>query len=91
MTAGFALLKKAFRVVANQGRLFHEQSLFKVTFILLFAAGLFTGLLFLFLHGFDFLNTLGGVGLIVINHLFSLFFFSLASSCSSSCGRRARL
>lgn len=65
------------RVARNVRRLLREQSLFKVVFILLFAGGLLLGLWAMFVEGFQFLDSLGGVGLMLIGRLFSLFFFGL--------------
>lgn len=71
------LVKKDMRVAMNLRRLAQEQSVFKVLFILLFAGGLLLGLWALFLQGFRFLDMLGGVGLMLVSRLFSLFFLGL--------------
>jgi len=55
-----------------------EQSVFKVVFILMFAGGMLAGLGYLFLEGFRFLSALGGIGVMLIRHLFALFFFGLS-------------
>ena len=77
MTGVAALLKKDLRVTLNLRRVLREQSSFKVVFILLFASGMLFGLWALFLEGFWFLDSLGGVGLMLISRLFALFFLGL--------------
>ena len=57
------LLHKDWRCLVNLRHLMRDQSLFKVAFILFFAAGMLLGLFGLFLEGFWFLDTLGGIGL----------------------------
>jgi ABC-2 type transport system permease protein len=71
------LYKKDWRVTRNIERILQRESRFKVLFILLFGSGLWLGLFLLFLRGFTFLDTLGGVGFMVTRHLFAFFFFSL--------------
>ncbi|HBA85781.1 MAG TPA: hypothetical protein DCZ95_16990 [Verrucomicrobia bacterium] len=78
MNGLITLLRYRWRAAAHIGELLREQSLFKVGFIALFALGMIAGLWGLFLHGFTFLDKLGGVGLIVIPRLFSLFFLGLS-------------
>lgn len=77
MHALMALLRKDGRVLRNLRQTAREQSVFKVVFILMFAAGLLAGLGYLFLEGFRFLSALGGIGVMLIRHLFALFFFGL--------------
>lgn len=77
MHALAALLRKDQRVLRNLRTLAREQSVFKVVFILMFAGGLLAGLWYLFLDGFRFLSALGGIGVMLIHHLFALFFFGL--------------
>ena len=77
MHALSALLRKDQRVLRNLRRQLREQSAFKVAFILLFAGGMLAGLWYLFLDGFRFLSALGGIGVMLIHHLFALFFFGL--------------
>lgn len=72
-----ALLRKDQHILRNLRRQAREQSVFKVVFILMFAGGLLAGLWYLFLDGFRFLSALGGIGVILIHHLFALFFFGL--------------
>ncbi|MFH0954340.1 MAG: hypothetical protein V1873_08430 [Verrucomicrobiota bacterium] len=71
------LLKKDLRSFANLLRLVREESLFKIGFILMFAAALLLGLWALFLEGFQFLDSLGGIGLMLVYRLFALFFFGV--------------
>ncbi|MBU1694510.1 MAG: hypothetical protein KJ726_11220 [Verrucomicrobia bacterium] len=71
------LLAKDWRVAHNLRRLWAGQSRFKMAFIAVFAVGLLAGLWVLFLHGFRFLESLGGLGLMMVYRLFYLFFFGL--------------
>lgn len=71
------LLGKDGRAARHAGRLWAEQSRFKLVFIFLFAFGLLGGLWGLFLNGFRFLESLGGIGLMLVYRLFYLFFFGL--------------
>ena len=71
------LLKYHLRAAANLRRIVLRQSRFKVGFILLFAVAMLAGLWSLFLEGFRFLDSLGGVGLMLISRLFILFFFGM--------------
>lgn len=76
--AGLAsLLRRQAFHIRNTRRILQEQSLFKVVFVLVFAVILEYGLFRLFLSGFVFLNQMGGVGMMIINRLFSLFFLAL--------------
>lgn len=77
MHALAVLLRKDGRVLRNLRQTAREQSVFKVIFILMFAGGMFAGLGYLFLEGFRFLSALGGIGVMLIRHLFALFFFGL--------------
>ena len=72
-----ALLKKDMRSMRNLGRIVREHSSFKIAFILLFAAFMLVGLWMLFAEGFWFLDTLGGIGLMLVSRLFALFFLAL--------------
>jgi ABC-2 type transport system permease protein len=75
---GFAaLLIKDLHALCNIRKTVKQHSSFKVLVIILFAVGFTAGLFVLFVDAFRFLESLGGVGLIVINRLFSLFFFGL--------------
>jgi len=61
----------------NTGRIFREQSRFKVMFIAAFAIVLEGGLAALFYDGFRFLSELGGAGTVILNRLFALFFLAV--------------
>lgn len=54
-----------------------EQSYFKLAFSAVFIVGCMGGLFLLFYGGFRFLDEIGGIGLLVIQRLFALFFFGL--------------
>jgi ABC-2 type transport system permease protein len=77
MHALMSLLRKDGRVLRNLRQAARAQSVFKIVFILIFAAGLLAGLGVMFLEGFRFLGALGGIGVMLIRHLFALFFFGL--------------
>ena len=70
-----ALALKSRCQFANTSRILHEQSRFKVWFVTFFALLCEIGILFVFLDAFRFLNTMGGVGIMIIDRLFALFFF----------------
>ncbi len=72
-----ALFKRYRFHTANTRQILQRQSLLKLAFILAFAWGLEYGMYRLFLEGFEFLNELGGIGLMIIDRLFALFFFGL--------------
>ena len=72
-----ALLKKDLRATRNLGRVAREQSSFKIGFIFVFASSILLGLWMLFAEGFRFLDSLGGLGLMLISRLFALFFLGL--------------
>ena len=72
-----ALLKKDLQATRNLGRIVQEQSSFKVGFILVFAASILVGLWMLFVEGFLFLDSLGGIGLMLVSRLFAVFFLAL--------------
>lgn len=78
MSKLLVLLKKDGRALVNTGRVLRRQSRFKTVFIALFGAGMLLGLFALFLEGFEFLASLGGVGFLVTRRLFSLFFLGLS-------------
>jgi ABC-2 type transport system permease protein len=71
-------LRKDMAVLSNVFRAGRQQSRFKQIFITCFALGLLAGLWRMFLYGFRFISALGGMGTLLIQRLFSLFFFSLA-------------
>ena len=72
------LLKKDLRATRNLGRMAQEQSSFKIGFIFVFVSSTLLGLWMLFAEGFQFLDSLGGLGLMLISRLFALFFLGLA-------------
>lgn len=74
-----SLLRKDRKVMRNLWRVVRRESLFKVGFVLLFAACLLCGLFALFFDGFRFLAAFGGVGFMVTRRLFSLFFLGLGA------------
>ncbi|MCK5849407.1 MAG: hypothetical protein KAH23_00725 [Kiritimatiellae bacterium] len=77
MSAGSALIKKTRWRILNIGRVLRAQSLFKVLFIIVFALAFEAGLWLLFLDGFKFLDQLGGIGLLIIGKMFSVFFLGM--------------
>ena len=70
-------LKNDLRMLFNLRFIARKQSIFKAVVIGVFAAAMLTGLFFLFLDAFRFLSSLGGIGVLLIQHLFGLFFFGL--------------
>ena len=76
MSAGSALWRRTRYHCRGVGRTLRAQSGFKVAFILIFALSMEAGLWALFLEGFKFLDSLGGVGTVIINRVFSLFYLS---------------
>lgn len=79
MTALTAIWMKDYFVLRNLQRLWQRESLFKASFILLFASGLMFGFFAIFLSGFRFLSDLGGGGLMITHRLFALFFLGLGA------------
>ena len=79
MSAVSALLKKTSCHAVNVQRVLRAQSSFKVFFILVFAILFEGGLWLTFLEGFRFLDHLGGVGIMIVGRLFSLFFLGMAA------------
>ncbi len=71
------LLNKDWHIIVNLKRLAQEQSKFKIIFIMSFALSLLAGLWLLFLNGFQFLNSMGGIGVVIIHNLFAILFFGL--------------
>jgi len=76
-TGSGALLAKTLFELRNAWRTRQRHSALKLAFIGAFMLGFTSGLWALFVDGFRFLDTLGGVGLLVVNRLFALFFFAL--------------
>lgn len=79
MSAISALMKKTTCHAVNVQRVLRAQSAFKVFFVLAFAILFEGGLWLLFLDGFRFLDHLGGVGLMIVGRLFSLFFLGMGA------------
>lgn len=77
MSAISSLFRKTRCHLINVQRIIRAQSSFKMVFVLCFATALEAGLWLLFLDGFRFLEDLGGVGVIIIGRLFSLFFLGM--------------
>ncbi len=84
MNALSAILTKDLHALRNLGRLMRRESLFKVSFILLFAAGMIGGFFLLFLDGFRFLANLGPGSTLITRRLFALFYFSLGGMLITS-------
>ena len=72
-----ALFRKDWRGALNLRRMAREQSRFKVLFVATFGLGLLAGLWALFYSGFHALGALGGIGALIIRHLFALFYFAI--------------
>lgn len=71
------LLKKDLRALRNLRVLAREQSVFKGIVITVFAVGILEGMFLMFLDALRFLGSLGGIGVMIIQHLFGFFFFGL--------------
>jgi len=72
-----AIWMKDFFVLRNLRRMLQRESVFKVTFILLFATGMMGGFFAMFVSGFRFLSEMGGGGFMITHRLFALFFLGL--------------
>ena len=77
MAALSSLCRKAIYRNRNLRRILAAQSAFKVFFVLCFAFACEAGMCLLFAEGFRFLDGLGGVGLMIVGRLFSLFFLGM--------------
>jgi len=77
MTPLTAIWMKDFFALRNLRHLLQRESVFKVTFILLFATGMMGGFFAMFLSGFRFLSEMGGGGFMITHRLFALFFLGL--------------
>lgn len=77
MSSLLIFLKNDWRMLCNLRHEAREQSIFKAVVIGVFAAAILAGLFFLFLDAFRFLSSLGGIGVLIIQHLFGLFFLGL--------------
>lgn len=84
MTPLPAIFAKDWHALRNLGRLMRRESMFKVTFILLFAAGMVGGFFVLFLDGFRFLANLGPGSVLITRRLFALFYGSLGAMLVTS-------
>lgn len=84
MSATAALLFKSRRHAANVSIVLRCQSTFKVYFITVFALACEAGLWLLFRDAFRFLDTLGGVGIMILDRLFSVFFFGMGLMLATS-------
>ena len=84
MTPLLAIFIKNVHSLRNVGRLMRRESLFKVTFILLFATGMVGGFFSLFWHGFQFLAGLGPGSVLITRRLFALFYASLGGMLITS-------
>ncbi|MEI6563747.1 MAG: hypothetical protein WCO42_05500 [bacterium] len=79
MTPLTAIWIKDFCALRNLRRILKRESVFKVTFILLFATGMMVGFFLMFLSGFRFLADMGGGGFMISRRLFALFFLGLGA------------
>jgi len=84
MTPLAAIWLKNLKSLKNLRRILRNESVFKLTFILVFAVGLMGGFFLMFVDGFHFLATLGGASFMITRRLFSLFFFGLGAMLVSS-------
>ncbi len=78
MGAGLALTRRFARESLNALRAATQQSKLKNSVVIGFVIGFEGGLYALFLAGFRFLNQLGGAGMAIVPHLFSVYFLGLA-------------
>lgn len=84
MTPLLAILAKDTRSLRNLGRLMRRESLFKVSFILLFATGMVGGFFIMFWDGLRFLSNLGPGSTLITRRLFALFYASLGGMLVTS-------
>lgn len=77
MTLFCSMLLKEVYYLKNTFKMFKKESYFKVAFIFVFAVIFETGLFILFYRGLQFISFLGGSRLLIIQHLFSLFFLAI--------------
>lgn len=61
----------------NIKRVLVRESSFKVLFILMFVVVFESGLFFLFVDGLRFLDEMGGVGVLIVSRMFSLFYLGM--------------
>lgn len=74
MSAISALCKKTWYSARNFPVLLLAQPFIKIVFVVIFVMLFEVGLFLLFIDGFSFLQRETGIGTLIINHLFSLFF-----------------
>ncbi len=84
MSPLLAIFTKNAHSLRNLGRLMQRESIFKVSFILLFATGMVGGFFSLFWHGFQFLAGLGPGSILITRRLFALFYASLGGMLITS-------
>lgn len=84
MASWVHLIAKDVRSSANVRKVLRNESRFKLVFILAFAAGMVASMWAFFLHGFRFMDALGGVGLMLVTRLFALFFWGLSAMLVTS-------
>jgi ABC-2 type transport system permease protein len=84
MASWFQLVVKDARSTANLRRILREESRFKLAFVSVFGIGLLASMWAFFLHGFRFMDSLGGVGLMLVTRLFALFFWGLSAMLAVS-------
>lgn len=77
MSGLMTFLENDCRMFFNLRHEARRQSVFKAVTIAVFATAILGGLFFLFLDAFKFLSSLGGIGVLLIQHLFGLFFLGL--------------
>jgi ABC-2 type transport system permease protein len=77
MSTTQALLNARKCHMLNIKRVLVRESSFKVLFIMLFVVVFEAGLFFLFVDSLSFLDEMGGVGVLIIGRLFSLFFLGM--------------
>ena len=78
MSALASLFRRTWYSTRGLRRIAERHSRFKAAFIGLFVLAFEVGLFVLFAEGFQFLSKLGGIGLVIIRRLFSLFFLGLS-------------
>jgi len=77
MPAVSSLFLKSLCHFKNISLIIRKQSRLKLVFILSFALSFEAGLFWMFFDGFRFLTSQGGVGLVIISRLFSVFFLGM--------------
>ncbi|NCD34243.1 MAG: hypothetical protein EOL87_12630 [Spartobacteria bacterium] len=77
MNAFITFIAYRLKSLFNLRRTLARQSAFKNAFILLFSAGLLLSMWWIFRRSFLFMDAMGGIGMIIVPKLFSLFFMGL--------------